>query len=71
MVSTHVLSLFVGAFQFLNLTLTQNGIIVPDGTCDEIPAGVISYTPTGFMSAVLQATADAYRLLDITLLAQE
>lgn len=71
MVSTHTLSLFVGAFQLLNITRTQNGNVIPDETYGDVPAGVISYTPSGFMSAVLQATASEYRPLDLTLPAQD
>lgn len=70
MVSTHTLSLFVGAFSLLNITRTQNGNPIADITYGDNPAGVISYTPTGFMSAVLTATDPDFRPLDLTLPAQ-
>lgn len=71
MVSTLTLALFVGAFNLLNITRTQNGTVISDSTYGENPAGVIMYTPTGFMSAVLTTTDPSLRPLDLTLPAQD
>lgn len=62
--------LFIGAFNLLNITRTQNDAIIADITYGEHPAGVISYTPTGYMSAVLTATDPELRPQELTLPAQ-
>lgn len=64
------LKLFVGAFNLLNITRTQNDAVIADITYGEHPAGVISYTPTGYMSAVLTSTDPDLRPQALTLPAQ-
>lgn len=71
MISSLTLTLFAGAFTLLNITRTQNGMMIQDSTYGENPAGVITYTQTGFMSAVLQTTDPSLRPLDLTLPAED
>lgn len=52
MVSSRTISLFAGSWSLLNITLSQNGAVVPlDGWT---PTGLISYTPEGFMQVMIQ-----------------
>lgn len=70
MAGSETFKLFIGAFNLLSITRTQNGAVIADITYGEHPAGVISYTPTGYMAAVLTATDPELRPQELTLPAQ-
>lgn len=71
MSSARSFELFVGAFQLLSIVRTKDDMTIADVTYGEHPAGVISYTPTGFMSAVLTASDSKLRPQELTLPARE
>lgn len=71
MTSTRSHELFVGAFKLLSIVRTKDGVTIADITYGEHPAGVISYTPSGFMSAVLTASDPELRPQELTLPARE
>lgn len=52
MVSARTLSLFSGSWSLLNITVSQNGEVVPLQGWN--PTGLISYTPQGFMQVMIQ-----------------
>jgi hypothetical protein len=70
MVSTRTFDLFLGAWTLLNITTTQNGNLVPDSTYGAVPAGVLEYTSTGYMSTILTATAPDLRPQGLTIPAE-
>lgn len=69
--STETARLFLGAFQLLSIIRTRDGSTIADITYGEHPAGVISYTSSGFMSAILTASDTELRPSELTLPSQE
>ena len=57
MVSARTLGLFSGSWSLLNITVSQDGAVVPlDGWN---PTGLISYTPQGLMQVMIQVLGQA------------
>lgn len=63
--------LFDGAIKLLSINWTKDATAIADITYGEHPAGVISYTSSGYMSAVLTASDAQLRPSELTLPAQE
>lgn len=60
--TTATVALFTGAWSLVNVT--RNGMIEP--LFGPNPAGVISYSPNGYINVVLQSTDDLSSLLGIS-----
>ncbi|GIZ39280.1 hypothetical protein CKM354_000266900 [Cercospora kikuchii] len=55
-----------GTYALINSTATLNGVSVPDLAFGEDPVGLLTYTPSGFMSLNIAATQSQYRPANLT-----
>lgn len=66
MVAASTVALFTGAWSLVNVTRDQGGSRVIEPLFGDHPAGVISYSPNGYINVVLQSTDDLSALVGIT-----
>lgn len=71
MVAYRTLELFLGAWGLINKTRTSDGVEVYNESYGNNPSGVIMYTPSGYMSALLTTTDPEDRPQGLTLPAQD